>query len=110
LARAKSQDSTAIRGGDLGFFQRGRFVKDFEDAVYQLKKGEISQPVATQFGYHIIKLTDRSEPGVREFSAVKGMVQERLTNEKRNKIFKALVERLKANTKIQFEEAAIEKL
>lgn len=110
IARHKSLDSTAIRGGDLGFAQKGRFVPEFEEALYRLKKGEISDPVKTQFGYHVIKLTDRSEPGIREFRAVKRLVEERFVNEKRSKLFKTLVERLKANTKIQFEDSAIEKL
>ncbi|MFM2287499.1 MAG: hypothetical protein RL684_642, partial [Pseudomonadota bacterium] len=59
LASKYSQDpGSARQGGDLGFTARGAFVKEFEAALYSLKKGEVSEPVKTQFGYHIIKLED----------------------------------------------------
>lgn len=56
LAKANSKDGSAQHGGDLGWFGKGMMVKPFEDAVTKLKPGEISAPVHTQFGWHIIKL------------------------------------------------------
>jgi parvulin-like peptidyl-prolyl isomerase len=55
LAQQYSLDSSRRRGGDLGFFGRGIMVKEFEKAAFSLQKGQVSDIVKTQFGYHIIK-------------------------------------------------------
>ena len=107
-ARQKSLDTTAARGGDVGYFQKGQFVPEFEQAALQMKKGEIRGPVRTQFGFHVIRLDDRIEPKLRDFESVKKMVEERLRNERRSKTFKELVAKLQGNTKIEFEEKALE--
>lgn len=57
LAKEHSLCPSGKAGGDLGWFDRGMMVKPFEDACYSMKEGEVSEPIKTQFGYHLIKLT-----------------------------------------------------
>lgn len=71
LAKKYSQDpGSAAQGGDLGFFTRDAMVKPFEEAAFSLKKGDISDVVETDFGYHIIKLTDIKTPKAPTFDEV----------------------------------------
>ncbi len=58
LAREKSLCPSGKKGGNLGWFSHGQMVREFQKAAFSLKKGEISQPVKTQFGWHIIKCVD----------------------------------------------------
>jgi peptidyl-prolyl cis-trans isomerase C len=67
VAKEESDDAaSAEHGGDLGTFSRGQMVPAFDAAVFALKPGEISQPVKTEFGYHIIQLLDKKEPTFEE--------------------------------------------
>jgi peptidyl-prolyl cis-trans isomerase D len=76
LAKKNSEDpGSASRGGDLDFFGRGAMVKPFEDTVFALKKGEISNVVATDFGFHIMTLTDLRGGSSKPFEAVKAEVE-----------------------------------
>ena len=59
LAEKYSQCPSGQNGGDLGYFKRGQMVSQFEDEAFELPVGKISSPVGTQFGWHIIKVTDR---------------------------------------------------
>ena len=52
---------SGARGGDLGFFTKGQMVKPFEDAAFSMEKGEVSNPIQTQFGWHLIQLVDAKE-------------------------------------------------
>ena len=85
VAKANSQDpGSAAQGGDLGFFQRNAMVKPFEDAAFALKKGEISDVVETEFGFHIIRLTDLQEP---DFATVKADLEKDLRKQQAQKLF-----------------------
>ena len=108
LARAKSLDTTGIRGGDLGFFQKGQMIPEFEEAAFKMKKGEVSGVIKTPFGYHIIKLTDRAEPAQRDFRQVKNLVEKQLLNDKRSKLFNEFMKKLKGGDQIQIDEKALD--
>ena len=72
VARKNSQDpGSAANGGDLDFFARGAMVKPFEDTAFSMKKGDISEVVATDFGFHIIKLTDIKTAKQRSFEEMR---------------------------------------
>ena len=59
MAKTYSLCPSGARGGDLGYFRRGQMVQPFEDEAFELPVGEISSPVGTEFGWHLIKVTDR---------------------------------------------------
>lgn len=108
LARKHSIDNTGLRGGDIGFFQKGQLIPEFEEMAFKMKKGETSPVFKTQFGTHILKLTNRAEPTLREFNSVKMIVEKQLLGEKRAQAYKAFLEKLKGGQKTQVDEKALE--
>ncbi|MCK9491783.1 MAG: peptidyl-prolyl cis-trans isomerase [Sulfurimonas sp.] len=88
LAKEKSTGPTGPKGGDLGFFAQGQMVPEFDAKVFSMKKGTISEPVKTQFGYHVIYLEDKKAKKVLSFTEVKSFIEQRLKMEK----FKVVVE------------------
>jgi peptidyl-prolyl cis-trans isomerase D len=79
LAKQYSEGPTAPKGGDLGYFSRGRMAKPFEEASFKLKQGEISELVRTQYGYHIIKVEEIKEARVKILEEVRGEIKDTLT-------------------------------
>lgn len=93
LARKNSQDpGSAPNGGDLDFFARGAMVKPFEEAAFSMKKGEISAVVESEFGYHIIRLTDIKTPKQRSFEEMKPELEADLKKQQAQKKFSETAE------------------
>ena len=103
-ARAKTLDATSSRGGDIGFFARGQLVPEFEALCLKMNVGDPCRIVKTQFGYHIVKLTDKRPSSTEEFEKVRGPIEDRLKREKRKELFNKLVSGLKEKYKVRIEE------
>lgn len=104
LAKKYGTDGTKDKGGDLGFieYETKDYDADFMKAAKALKEGEISGPVKTQFGYHIIRATElRTEPKVTELSAVKDDIKDFLTTKEKNDIYTKKLEEWKKELKVK---------
>lgn len=98
LAKGNSTCPSSQQGGDLGSFGKGQMVAPFEKAVFALKPGEISDVVETQFGYHIIKLTEKK---TIDFKDVKTKIEEFLKGQKANAAIQKYLEDVKKTVKIE---------
>jgi len=113
VAKAESQDTgSAAAGGDLGFFARGAMVPEFEQAAFAMQKGAISDVVESEFGFHIIELTDVKQPPVPSFASVREKIVADLKDQQAQRKFAEVAE-LFANTVYEQAESlqpAVEKL
>lgn len=89
MAKKYSDDPSKTSGGDIGFFPRGRMIKPFEDAAFALKEGELSEPVRTQFGFHIIKVEKIEDERAKPLEEVKEDIVKRLKVDESRKKAKA---------------------
>ena len=110
LARTYSIDSSATKGGDLGWFGTGTMVPTFEEAAFNLKEDQISNIVRTDFGYHIIKMKSRQSERLKPFSEVKDEVKAAILPKKQQDSFQKLKSTLKQNIPFNINESAVREL
>jgi len=101
LAKKYSTGPSSKKGGDLGWFGKGAMVKPFEKAAFALKKGEISKPIKTTSGYHIIKCTDISRNTT--YNSVAADIRKILLDEKRNTLLESTYKKLKGKHTVKIE-------
>jgi peptidyl-prolyl cis-trans isomerase C len=105
LARKNSACPSAAKGGDLGFFTREKMVAPFSEAAFALEKGGISDVVETQFGYHIIKVTDKKAAHVIPLAEAKDGIRANMVSEKRQKATEKYYDELKKKANIVYSAA-----
>ncbi len=82
MAASLSADGSSVQGGDIGFVPRGATVEEYEDVAFALQVGEISEPVRSTYGYHIITVTERLEAEGEEFEAERSQIEESIRSQK----------------------------
>jgi peptidyl-prolyl cis-trans isomerase C len=101
MAREHSQGPTAANGGDLGTFGRGQMVPEFENAAFDLEVGEISSVIETQFGYHIVQVTERVPAQTQSYEEAQQRIRQFLTEEARNQGAQAYVTELRESAEVE---------
>jgi len=101
LAQENSGCPSSKQGGDLGYFGKGQMVKPFEETAFAMKAGDVSGVVETQFGYHIIKLTEKKVSAKIPFNDVKAKIAESLKRKKVSEAINAIMEDAKKKAKIE---------
>tara|TARA_B110000003_G_scaffold273956_1_gene312717 strand:- start:2300 stop:3169 length:870 start_codon:yes stop_codon:yes gene_type:complete len=96
----KKESDDSQNDGHLGTFGKGRMVPPFEKAAFSLKVGEVSEPVKSQFGWHLIELHDRKEPEVTPFEEVKEKIVEYLGERRKDRVFDQFLDKLKKQADI----------
>lgn len=94
-AQKYSKCPSNAKGGDLGFFQKGQMVPEFEAVAFELDMGKMSEPVQTQFGYHLIQKTNEKNAELQSYEAVKDQINHQLLIQKQNSTYLTKVEALK---------------
>jgi peptidyl-prolyl cis-trans isomerase C len=101
LAKEFSEGPSGQKGGDLGFFGRGDMVPSFEEAAFALEVGQVSEPVETRFGYHLIRVFDKRPSSTTPFETVKGQIEQFLKNQKMQEAVMAYIATLKEKAEVE---------
>jgi peptidyl-prolyl cis-trans isomerase C len=101
VAKETSECPSGANGGDLDYFQRGQMVGPFEDTAFKLQPGTVSDIVETQFGYHLIKVTDKKDASTVAYDEIKGKIEDYMKQQKVNEQLIQYVAQLKKGAKIE---------
>jgi peptidyl-prolyl cis-trans isomerase C len=102
VANEYSVCPSKARGGELGYFTKGKMVPEFEEVAFSLEVGEISEPVETKFGYHIIEVTDRKPAGIKSFEEVKDEIVAAILNAKQKQLYSNFVASLRNKYTVEY--------
>jgi parvulin-like peptidyl-prolyl isomerase len=97
-----ADNMSRVKGGDMGFIHRGRLPKDVEEVAFSLKKGELSDVIENDTGYHIMRVEDRKESRQLSFDEIRSKLERSLVSAEEKKRKAALLDRLKANARIEY--------
>lgn len=103
IAKEHSQCPSCQAGGDLGFFGKGKMVPEFERVSFELSVGDISDPVKTDFGYHLIKVTEKRDGGKQEYDQVKDGIKRHLEQVTAQKLIGQKIKDLRENSVIEID-------
>lgn len=102
MAQAHSDCPSSSKGGDLGYFGRGQMVPPFEEAAFALQPGQMSDIVETRFGYHIIRVEDRTDPKTVPYEEAKTGIAQFLSGQGKQQAMSAFIEELRASAEIEY--------
>ena len=104
VAKEKSTGPSAPNGGELGYISKGSIIPEIEEIVFSLEIDEISEIVKTDYGFHILKITDKKPEELKKYESVKENIVQTLLPEKQKEAFEKLIENLKAGVTIEINE------
>ncbi len=107
VAKEHSQCPSGQSGGDLGFFSKGKMVPEFERVSFELNVGEMSEPVKTDFGFHLIKVTDKKEGGKQEFADVETGIRKHLEQTTAQNLIGTTIKELRESATIEIDEESL---
>jgi len=107
IAKEKSTGPSAAQGGDLGYLTKGTIVPEIEEVVFALEVEELSEIINTDFGFHILKITEKKPETVKTFEEVKEDIIQTLLPNKQKEAFDNLLEELKSKSEIEINEEAL---
>jgi peptidyl-prolyl cis-trans isomerase C len=100
-AKKYSKCPSAAQGGSLGSFTRGKMVPEFEEAAFKLQVGEISEPVKTQFGYHLIQLDEKNSENMKSLEESRDMIGKNISHQKQNEKYISSIAELKSKYDVE---------